>query len=143
VREHKRQVQVDDAFREKKVGEALVYMGNAEYSEEDLFADLESALSKLPSREQFVMRAGSGVHQAGALNVDGVHRLAVMVRLNKPRPAVLRRRAQLLLANAQLPPARISAEEIGHLLEIGERQVRNIKKSALIALQHDLRDSRA
>jgi hypothetical protein len=97
---------------------------------------LEWALTKLRPRPAFVLRASYGVHGERLLDPTGIKRLALFVKLDDPSPRQLHRRAQLLFSHDHLPSEKLSDGEIGALLEIGDRQIRNIKKAAIAELRH-------
>lgn len=91
--------------------------------------DLNGLLAQLPPNEQFVLRAEAGVHEFGPLTDGNVGMLARHVAFEPQEVRRIKRRARLLTARAVSP--RLSQTEIGALLDVGERQVYNIKRRAI------------
>jgi hypothetical protein len=124
--------------RQEPFEEALLIQSENNPSIDDEHSNLdalERALKKLRPRPAFVLRASYGVHTERLLDPIGIRRLALFVKLDDPTPRQLHRRAQHLFPPHHVPSETLTDSEIGALLDVGDRQVRNIKKAAIAELR--------
>jgi len=100
---------------------------------EDPAEHVERAVEALPARDQFVIRATFGLHGLGHLNADAIAQLARQVGFAPAAVRTIARRAKALRA---APATTLSRGDIGLLLDVGDRQVGNIKAASLERLTH-------
>ena len=107
---------------------------------------IEKAVLNLPVRQQFVIRLAFDLHKYHVLTVESIVELAkeiVSTSNNSSRFSVhdvskIRRRAKTLRFDDSLRNCMLSQQDIGTLLDISSRQVRNLKADALEALRKNL-----
>lgn len=104
---------------------------------------IENAVLALPARQQFVIRLTFDLHSYPVLTADTIAKLAEEMANHSATPesvfcnevSKIRRRAKALRLDDSLRQCVLTQKDIGTLLDISDRQVRNLKEDALEALR--------
>jgi hypothetical protein len=92
---------------------------------------IEFAVSRLPSYDQFVIRAAFGLHSFGDLDQTTIPQLARQAGFDGATIRKIARRAKGVRRDNDASSATLARTEIGLLLDLGDRQVGNIKVAGL------------
>jgi len=95
---------------------------------------IERAVVGLTPRDQFVIRAAFGLHPFVDLDAAAIARLARLVGFDAATVRKIARRAKTIARDGTEPATSLARADIAHLLDVGERQVGNIRTASLAQL---------